>query len=129
MINTVSFHWFSQHYTKMCSKCINKLSLAISLKFPEGATLATTLATTLAALAAIFVSEDMSEKFPHKEKNSLSDGENSPQNNAKGETMPPKRRKEVLHMEKKKHKRVKRLLKKKLLFYVPRRGRGERLLL
>ena len=82
-------------------KCIYKLSLAISLKFPEGATLATTLAAKAWALAAIFVSEDMPENFPHKEKNSPSHGENSPQNSAKGETMPPKRRKEVLHMEKK----------------------------
>ena len=61
MINTLLFHWFSQHYTKMRSKCINKLSLAISLKFSEGATLATTLAAW--ALAAIFVSQDMPEKI------------------------------------------------------------------
>ena len=62
MINTISFHWFSQHYVKCALKCINKLSLAISLKFPEGATLATTLAAKAWALAAIFVSENMHEQ-------------------------------------------------------------------
>ena len=83
----------------MCSKCINKLSLAISLKFPECATLGTTLAAKAWTFAAIFASEDIPKNFPHTEKNSPSHGENSPQNSAKGETMPPKRRKEVLHME------------------------------
>ena len=63
MIKTVSFHWFSQHYMKCALKCINKLSLAISLKFPECATLATTVAAKAWALAAIFVSEDMPEKL------------------------------------------------------------------
>ena len=47
-------------------KCINKLSLAISLKFPECATLATTLTAKAWALAAIFVSEDMPEKLSTK---------------------------------------------------------------
>ena len=47
----------------MCSKCINKLSLAISIKFPECATLAATLAAKAWALAAIFVSEDMPENL------------------------------------------------------------------
>ena len=93
--------------------CINKLSLAISLKFPEGATLATTLAANAWALAAIFVSEDMPEKFPHQEKNNLSDGENSPQNNAKGETMPspPKENRGPSYGKKSPHKKVKRLPK------------------
>ena len=61
MINTISFHWFSQHYVKCALKCINKLSLA--KLFPEGATLPTTLAAKAWALAAIFVSENMHEQL------------------------------------------------------------------
>ena len=48
----------------MCSKMYYQIkSRNISLKFPEGATLATTLAAKAWALAAIFVSEDMPEKL------------------------------------------------------------------
>ena len=62
MINTVSCQWFSQ---KCAPKCINRLSLAISLKFSQCAILATTLAAKAWAHRNVAVGTSL-KISPHK---------------------------------------------------------------
>ena len=94
MINTVSCQWFSQ---KCAPKCINRLSLAISLKFSQCAILATTLAAKAWAHRNVAVGTSL-KISPHKKPPPP-----PPHTHTWRKWLPKRktRRKEVLHMEKK----------------------------